>query len=119
MIISANITAYSTAVGPSSETRKRCTFKARLFIASLRGMAPRALAHERPLHHKKIESARHSDSHKPPACLAPERDSNFKCSPRHLQIAYRSAITLATKAAIAIHPFGSQAAASDKSPSAL
>jgi hypothetical protein len=28
------MTAYSTAVGPSSETRKRCTFLARLFIAS-------------------------------------------------------------------------------------
>src|SRR5436190_20688426 len=34
MIISANMTAYSTAVGPSSETRKRCTFKARFFMAS-------------------------------------------------------------------------------------
>jgi len=32
--MSANITAYSTAVGPSSETRKRCTFLARFFIAS-------------------------------------------------------------------------------------
>ena len=30
--ISANITAYSTAVGPSSDFRKRCTFKARFFI---------------------------------------------------------------------------------------
>ena len=34
MMISANITAYSTAVGPSSEIRKRCTFKVRFFIAS-------------------------------------------------------------------------------------
>lgn len=32
-IINANITAYSTAVGPSSDTRKRCTFLAKLFIA--------------------------------------------------------------------------------------
>src|SRR6478752_5712898 len=32
--INANITAYSTAVGPSSETRKRCTFKEELFISS-------------------------------------------------------------------------------------
>ena len=31
MTISASMTAYSTAVGPSSETRKRCTFLARLF----------------------------------------------------------------------------------------
>ncbi len=31
-IINANITAYSTAVGPSSDTRKRCTFLAKLFI---------------------------------------------------------------------------------------
>lgn len=30
--ISANITAYSTAVGPSSDFRKRCTFKVRFFI---------------------------------------------------------------------------------------
>src|SRR4029077_11811398 len=30
--ISASITAYSTAVGPSSDFRKRCTFKARFFI---------------------------------------------------------------------------------------
>src|SRR5262245_7007493 len=87
MIISANITAYSTAVGPSSETRKRCTFKARLFIASSEIWRP-VRSHTSALCTKKIESARHSDSHKPPACLAPERDSNFKCSPRHLQIAY-------------------------------
>ena len=33
-MMSASITAYSTAVGPSSETRKRCTFKARFFMAS-------------------------------------------------------------------------------------
>lgn len=32
--IRASITAYSTAVGPSSEARKRCTFVARFFIAS-------------------------------------------------------------------------------------
>src|SRR5438128_1770186 len=32
--IKASITAYSTAVGPSSETRNRRTFKARLFIAA-------------------------------------------------------------------------------------
>jgi hypothetical protein len=32
MMISANITAYSTAVGPSSETKKRCTFEAKLFM---------------------------------------------------------------------------------------
>src|SRR5262245_49665183 len=30
--IRASITAYSTAVGPSSDFRKRCTFKARFFI---------------------------------------------------------------------------------------
>src|SRR5690606_26372838 len=34
MTIKASITAYSTAVGPSSDLRKRCTFKARFFIAS-------------------------------------------------------------------------------------
>jgi hypothetical protein len=34
-MIRANITAYSTAVGPSSEARKRCTFKAKFFIGSL------------------------------------------------------------------------------------
>jgi hypothetical protein len=33
--IRANITAYSTAVGPSSETRKRCTFRASDFIIFL------------------------------------------------------------------------------------
>lgn len=33
--IKANITAYSTAVGPSSDFRKRCTFEAKFFIASL------------------------------------------------------------------------------------
>lgn len=32
--IKANMTAYSTAVGPSSETRKCCTFLARFFITS-------------------------------------------------------------------------------------
>jgi hypothetical protein len=31
--IRANITAYSTAVGPSSETRNCCNFRARFFIA--------------------------------------------------------------------------------------
>ena len=45
--INANITAYSTAVGPSSETRKRCTFRARLFIAS---SDSRADSCERPYH---------------------------------------------------------------------
>src|SRR5688500_7870700 len=34
MMISASITAYSTAVGPSSETRKRCTLLMRHFISS-------------------------------------------------------------------------------------
>jgi hypothetical protein len=34
-IIRANITAYSTAVGPSSETRKRLTFKEKDFIGLL------------------------------------------------------------------------------------
>ena len=33
--IRASITAYSTAVGPSSDFRKRCTFKAKFFMASL------------------------------------------------------------------------------------
>jgi hypothetical protein len=33
--IRANITAYSTAVGPSSETMNRRSFKAKLFIAFL------------------------------------------------------------------------------------
>ena len=32
MTIKANMTAYSTAVGPSSETRKRCIFLASDFI---------------------------------------------------------------------------------------
>ena len=31
MTIRASITAYSTAVGPSSHTRKRCIFNARVF----------------------------------------------------------------------------------------
>src|SRR6476660_10569476 len=80
MIINANMTAYSTAVGPSSETRKRCTFKARVFIASSKRCGCQHWSASEP---PKTESARHSDSHKPPACLAPGRDSNFKCSPRH------------------------------------
>ena len=33
-MIRASITAYSTAVGPSSETKKRCSFKAKDFIFS-------------------------------------------------------------------------------------
>ena len=33
MMMRANITAYSTAVGPSSETRKRCNFETRFLIA--------------------------------------------------------------------------------------
>ena len=33
--IRASITAYSTAVGPSSDFRKRCTFRAKFFMASL------------------------------------------------------------------------------------
>lgn len=35
MIIRANITAYSTAVGPSSDARKRRIFRAKSFIANL------------------------------------------------------------------------------------
>src|SRR5688500_8305016 len=37
MTIRASMTAYSTAVGPSSLTRKRCTFKARDFMGSSSG----------------------------------------------------------------------------------
>jgi hypothetical protein len=33
-MIRANMTPYSTAVGPSSLTKKRCTFKTKLFIAN-------------------------------------------------------------------------------------
>jgi hypothetical protein len=33
-MIRANITPYSTAVGPSSLTKKRCTFETKLFIAN-------------------------------------------------------------------------------------
>jgi hypothetical protein len=35
MMIKANITAYSTAVGPSSETKKRCSFVAKFFTGAL------------------------------------------------------------------------------------
>jgi hypothetical protein len=47
MMIRASITAYSTAVGPSSHTRKRCTFKASDFI----GIPP----FQFELHIRKIE----------------------------------------------------------------
>lgn len=42
MTIKASITAYSTAVGPSSETRKRCIFLASDFIrySSIPVLAP-------------------------------------------------------------------------------
>src|SRR4051794_14241217 len=36
MTIKASITAYSTAVGPSSDVRKRCSFLVRFFIWFLR-----------------------------------------------------------------------------------
>src|SRR5205823_13430594 len=75
MIIRANMTAYSTAVGPSSETRKRCTFKARFFIASSKRCGRRLDADEHTPPGK-YESARRSDSHKPPACLAPGQNSH-------------------------------------------
>jgi hypothetical protein len=32
LMINESITAYSTAVGPSSETRKRCNFRASDFM---------------------------------------------------------------------------------------
>src|SRR5882724_5285070 len=38
--IRASITAYSTAVGPSSDFRKRCTFKERFFIVPTPLFAP-------------------------------------------------------------------------------
>lgn len=74
--IRANITAYSTAVGPSSETRKRCTFLASDFISvpplqrqSSDGQINSWLTAGLQPESNFAGSLEHCDGHKTAACL--------------------------------------------------
>src|SRR5678816_3646923 len=103
--IRASITAYSTAVGPSSDFRKRCTFKARFFIVP----TPQ-FANDSGISGSARETIVTTEPHSAPqlsltACQARNRTLRLKAPRHHLQVTGSTA-----KAANHNHPFGSPAA---------
>lgn len=115
MTIKASMTAYSTAVGPSSETRKRCTFLAKFFIAFLQFPVPTSSTPFRVVRSKNTPVSRNCHRAVDPpghrACKL--RCQNLNCYKLACLILVWASIT----ALHVVHPFGSQANDDNRSAS--
>ena len=80
-MISANMTAYSTAVGPSSETRNRLIFRVKLCMASPEFCAWRCnfvLATAQPRHKMELSRPRSLSASEAPACRSCAAELNLR-----------------------------------------